>query len=151
MKYGIFTTNRDFAYKLIQSYIKGYDNTLTTKIISNRNLIQAKLTNGTEYRWYHPSENLRGISVDVALIDIGTCPLDLIQNVIIPCSTNCCEAIFDEYTKYDLDTLIDRLIKIKAIKGNLTDIGIFDGEYGWQNIMGIMVCKDGSLDLVLPV
>lgn len=152
MKYGIFTSDRDFAYRVIQTYIKGYDNDQITKVINNEHLIKVELADGTEYQWYYPSENQRGIKINIVLIDIDTCSLDLIQNVITYCSVdNAYEVLTHDYVKYDLDTLLDRLMKIRAIKGNLTDIGVIDDECVWQNIMSINIGGDESLILGLPI
>lgn len=152
MRYGIFTNDRNFAYSVMQTCIKDYADSNITEKINNNNLLYIKLADGTEYQWYRPSENLRGVKINTALIDIDSCSLDIIQNVIIPCTMDDdYEVLTHDYVKYDLDTLLDRLIKIRAIKGNLTDIGIFDSEYGWQNIMNTAVSKDESLILGLPV
>lgn len=152
MRYGIFTSDKDFAYSVIQTCIKDYADNQITKKINNNHLLCIELADGTEYQWYRPSENSRGVKVNTALIDIDTCSLDIIQNVIMPCTMDDdYEVLTHDYVKYDLDTLLDRLIKIRAIKGNLTDIGIFDSEYGWQNIMNTAVFKDESLILGLPV
>ena len=43
---------------------------------------------------------------------------------------------------YDLNTLIDRLEKIRAIKGNLADIGTFDFNRGKQIIIGVELDED---------
>lgn len=146
MRYGIFTSDKDFAYSVIQTCIKDYTDNQITKKINNNHLLYIELVDGTVYQWYRPSENSRGVKVNTALIDIDTCSLDIIRNIIMPCTMgNEYEVLTHDYVKYDLDTLLDRLIKIRAIKGNLTDIGMFDSGYGWQNIMNTAVIKDESL------
>ena len=136
----IYTTNRNFAKNKIDELIAKYHKSDILNYCVSKTDIKVALKNGDFYRWISPTSNARGIKPDISYIDIDTCSFDSIQTIIIPCNLKGNFMILtSDYEKYDLDTLLDRLEKIRVIKGNLTDIGIYDSEYGWQNLMNICV------------
>lgn len=147
----IYTSNRDFAKNKIDELIEKYPKSDILKYYVSVMDIRVELKNGDFYHWVKPNSYARGVKPDISYIDIDTCSLDVIQTIIIPCNLKGNFVVLtNDYEKYDLDTLLNRLTKIRIIKGNLTDIGIYDSEYGWQNIMNTFV-SDESLVLGLPV
>lgn len=139
-RYDVFTTNRDFAIKMIASYTQKYK---SVEIISSPIKYIAQVGEEERYCWVKPTENnLRCRKSDVAIIDIDTCPFKIIQYIKGFCIINGKSIITQSDVNdgsYDLDTLIDRLEKIRYLKGNITDIGYFDEKYGWRRINELYV------------
>lgn len=148
---GIFTTDEITALRAASDIICKYkiSETEVTKHIRTKSNLYVEFSDGTSLKWIRPNTNSRGQKVTDAYIDISTCSLEAISTIILPLIVNLERepdiVIFDnnpDYKDYDLDTLIDRLEKIRAIKGNLTDIGIFDSNHGKQIIIGVELNED---------
>ena len=77
-KYGIFTTNRDFADKIIEQYTK--INIL--KRVKSANENYAIMKNGTQYKWIKPNDNALGNKCSAGIIDLATCSFDFIREWI---------------------------------------------------------------------
>ena len=142
-KYGVFTKNREFAIRLINSMIDHKDvyseiphqSKKIYKVINRENSYCVFMENGDLYKWIKPNNNSRGNKIDVGIIDLATCNLDYISEWI-PCI--CRKESNDKYifvdskinkdnrTYYDLRTLVDRLKKIEVLCGNLNEIGLYD-------------------------
>lgn len=157
---GIFTNNESTALKVATNIINDYKKigvTVTKQIRTNFNLY-IEFSDGTNVKWIKPNLNSRGQKVTDGYIDISTCSLEAISTIIQPSVINLKNdpeiIIIDpnsDYKDYDLDTLIDRLEKIRYIKGNITDIGWYDDDYGWQTIKGVNISSDNSLSFAAPV
>ena len=105
--------------------------------------IKVELKNGDFYRWVRPNSNARGIKPDITYIDIDTCPLDIIQTIITPCNLKGnLKIISSGSDSYDLDSFIDRLLKIRYLKGNLKNVQIFDMTYYESDVMSISIDND---------
>ena len=141
--YGVFTKDKDFAIKLITYKIRRCK---SVNIQSTPISYIANTDTGVIYRWVNPVDNnLRGIKVDIGIIDIDTCSLDMIQLIV-----NYCIIIEEQYDiitqsrnePYDLDTLIDRLEKVKYIKGNLKNVKYYGDEYEEKVIHNLTILEN---------
>lgn len=148
---GIFTTDEITALRAASDIICKYkiSESEVTKHIRTKSNLYVEFSDGTYLKWIRPNTNSRGQKVTDAYIDISTCSLEAISTIILPLIVNFDRApeivIIDnnsDYKGYDLDTLIDRLEKIRTIKGNLTDIGTFDFNRGKQIIIGVELDED---------
>ena len=148
---GIFTTDEITALRAASDIICKYkiSETEVTKHIRTKSNLYVEFSDGTCLKWIRPNTNSRGQKVTDAYIDISTCSLEAISTIILPLIVKLERepdiVIVDnnpDYKDYNLDTLIDRLEKIRAIKGNLTDIGTFDSNYGKQIIIGVGLDED---------
>ena len=148
---GIFTTDEITALRAASDIICKYklSETDVTKHIRTKSNLYVEFSDGTYLKWIRPNTNSRGQKVADAYIDISTCSLEAISTIILPLIVNIERkpeiVIIDnnpDYKGYDLDTLIDRLEKIRAIKGNLTDIGTFDSNHGKKIIIGVGLDED---------
>lgn len=150
-KYGIFTTNREFANDTIDSYVRSHNCPILKRVQSQYESL-AIMQDGTEYKWIKPTLMSRGNRCSVGVIDLATCELEFIKNFI---SAICIFAEKENYVfvdsaftleedknTYDLHTLIDRLQKIESILGNVKKVGFSDFEYGWQRVAFLSVSKD---------
>lgn len=137
-KYGVFTKNREFAIKTINSFI---DQESINKIISRKDCYEVFMEYGDTYMWIRPNDNSRGHKMNVCIVDLATCNMDYIHEWI-PCI---CykptdnpylfvdsEINEDNQTYYDLHTLIDRLKKIEMLYGNIKKIGFYDRNNFWD-------------------
>ena len=122
-----------------------------TKLTRTKFDLYVDFSDDTKVEWIKPKLNSRGRKVTDGYIDISTCSFDIISTIILPCIINVDKepeiVIIDSNPSrndYDLDTLIDRLEKIRLIKGNLMNIGFVDSE-GYDTITGIIVDKDNFL------
>lgn len=150
---GIFTSNELTALRIATDIINDYEKTgvtVTNQFRTNSNLY-VEFSDGTNVKWIKLNLNSRGQKVTDGYIDISTCSREAITNIILPCIMNIDKepeiVIIDSNPSrkdYDLDTLIDRLEKIRLIKGNLMNIGFIDSE-GYDTITGIIVDKDNFL------
>lgn len=150
-KIAIYTTDKSYAKKKIDELIEKYHETDIIKYHISSTNIEVQMKDGNYYYWISPYQSSKGVKHDISYIDIDTCSLDIIKYIIIPCSKKDFVILTSDYIKYDLNTLIDRLEKIRAIKGNLTNVGFNDEEYGWSNIFGVYVDKDNCLSLTSGV
>ena len=145
-QYGIFTTNREFANKIIDQYVK----ISVAKRINSTNDCFAVMQDGTKYKWIRPIDNSRGNKCSVGIIDLATCSLDFIrdwipaicifadkENYIFKDSEH-----YNEFKPYDLHTLIDRLQKVEVLIGNINDLGFYDMDYGWQQLVDLGIETD---------
>ena len=148
---GIFTTDEITALRAASDIICKYkiSETEVTKHIRTKSNLYVEFSDGTSLKWIRPNTNSRGQKVTDAYIDISTCSLETISTIILPLIVNFDRepdiVIIDnnsDYKDYDLDILIDRLEKIRVIKGNLTDIGTFDSNHGKQIIIGVELDED---------
>ena len=148
---GIFTTDEITALRAASDIICKYkiSETEVTKHIRTKSNLYVEFSDGTSLKWIRPNTNSRGQKITDAYIDISTCSLETISTIILPLIVNFDRepeiVIVDnnsDYKGYDLDTLIDRLEKIRVIKGNLTDIGTFDSNHGKQIIIGVELDED---------
>lgn len=136
----IYTTDKKYAKRIIDNLISKDPTVEVVKYIISSMEIRAELKDGSYYHLVSPNNNSRGIKPDISYIDIDTCPLDIIQNVIIPYNLKeNFEIISSGRDNYDLDTFIDTLEKIRYIKGNLESVQVFDMKYYESNIMCISV------------
>lgn len=142
-RYGIFTTDREFADYTIDGYVRSH-NCKCEKRVRSVYDSYAIMEDGTKYQWIRPNDYARGHKCSVGVVDLGTCTIDFIREWI-PCICLFAEPekenyIFGDSTNikgsksYDLHTLIDRLQKIETLIGNVEKIGFYDFEYGWQRI-----------------
>lgn len=141
--YGVFTKDKDFAIKLITYKTRRCK---SVNIQSTSISYIANTDTGVIYSWVNPVDNnLRGIKVDIGIIDIDTCSLDMIQLIV-----NYCIIIEEQYDiitqsrnePYDLDTLIDRLEKVKYIKGNLKNVKYYGDEYEEKVIHNLTILEN---------
>lgn len=148
---GIFTTDEITALRAASDIICQYklSETDVIKHIRTKSSLYVEFSDGTYLKWIRPNTNSRGQKVTDAYIDISTCSLEAISTIILPLIVNLEKEpeiiVFDNNPNrkfYDLDTLIDRLEKIRAIKGNLADIGTFDFNRGKQIIIGVELDED---------
>ena len=148
---GIFTTDEITALRAASDILCKYklSETDVTKHIRTKSNLYVEFSDGTYLKWIKPNTNSRGQKVTDAYIDISTCSLEAMSTIILPLIVNIERkpeiVIIDnnsDYKDYDLDTLIDRLEKIRVIKGNLTDIGTFDSNHGKQIIIGVELDED---------
>lgn len=151
-KYGVFTKNREFAIKTINSII---DQENVYKIISRKDGYEVFVKNGNTFKWIKPNDNSRGHRMNVCIVDLATCDMDYIHEWI-PCI---CykptgnpyvfvdsEINEDNQTYYDLHTLIDRLKKIEILCGNIKKVGFIDRNNFWDTINYLYV--DANKDFV---
>ena len=148
---GIFTTDETVALRVVKTIINDYRKLGITAIRQPRTKfdLSVEFSDGTYLKWIKPNTNSRGQKVTDAYIDISTCSLEAILTIILPLIVNLERepdiVIVDnnpDYKDYDLDTLIDRLEKIRVIKGNLTDIGTFDSNNEKEIIIGVGLDED---------
>ncbi len=123
MKYGVFTTNKDWAKSWIdtQRRFAQMKGVTVDKHINSANEFVYYMNNGDLYMWVRPSENSRGRRLDNAVVDISTCPLEIITNVIIPIVKHSKDIVIAE-SRLDERTLfsfIEQLKKVAAIKGDM--------------------------------
>ena len=157
---GIFTTDEITALRAASDIICKYklSETDVTKHIRTKSNLYVEFSDGTYLKWIKPNTNSRGQKVTDAYIDISTCSLEAISTIILPLIVNIERkpdiVIVDnnpDYKDYDLDTIIDRLQKIRYIKGNLQSVDYYDEEYGWQTIKSINVASDNSISFESPI
>ena len=157
---GIFTTDEITALRAASDILCKYklSETDVTKHIRTKSNLYVEFSDGTYLKWIRPNTNSRGQKVTDAYIDISTCSLEAISTIIFPLIVHFDRepdiVIVDnnpDYKDYDLDTIIDRLQKIRYIKGNLQSVGYYDEEYGWQTIKSINVASDNSISFGSPI
>jgi hypothetical protein len=138
-KIAIFTADIDFANYQIDLYVKNH-NCDISKRVKSWNDSYAIMNDGTVYRWVQSDTQVRGQRFSGAIIDLATCDIQFIKEYILG------KCIFAEKKDfkfcdsqntidskgYDLDTLIDRLQKIRTVIGNIGNIGFCDEKYGWE-------------------
>ena len=137
----VYTTDKEYAKLIINALIaKKYHKSDIIRYCTSATDITVELRNGDFYRWVRPNSNARGIKPDISYIDIDTCSLDTIQTIITPCNLKGnLEIISSGSDSYDLDSFIDRLLKIRYLKGNLESVQFFDMKYLESNISHISV------------
>ena len=116
-KYGIFTTNREFADKIIDQCAK----VNVLKRVKSKDENCAIMKNGTQFKWIKPNDNARGNKCSAGIIDLATCSFDFVREWIpsIRIFAEKSDYIFKgsefglETKPYDLHTVIDRLKKQK--------------------------------------
>ena len=137
----VYTTDKEYAKLIINALVaKRYHKSNIIRYRTSATDITVELKNGDFYRWVRPNSNARGIKPDISYIDIDTCSLDTIQTIITPCNLKGnFEIISSGSDSYDLDSFIDRLIKIRYLKGNLESVQVFDMKYLESNILHISV------------
>lgn len=137
----VYTTDKEYAKLIINALVaKKYHKSDIIRYRTSATDIKVELKNGDFYRWVRPNSNARGIKPDISYIDIDTCSLDTIQTIITPCNLKGnLEIISSGSDSYDLDSFIDRLLKIRYLKGNLESVQVFDMKYLESNISHISV------------
>ena len=137
----VYTTDKEYAKRIINALVaKEYHKSDIIRYCISATDITVELRNGDFYRWVRPNLNARGIKPDISYIDIDTCSLDTIQTIITPCNLKGnLEIISSGSDSYDLDSFIDRLLKIRYLKGNLESVQVFDMKYLESNISYISV------------
>ena len=137
----VYTTDKEYAKLIINALVaKKYNKSDIIRYRTSVTDITVELKNGDFYRWVRPNSNARGIKPDISYIDIDTCSLDTIQTIITPCNLKGnFEIISSGSDSYDLDSFIDRLLKIRYLKGNLESVQIFDMKYLESNVSHISV------------
>lgn len=140
-KIAVYTTDEEYAKLIINALVaKKYHKSDIIRYRTSATDITVELKNGDFYRWVRPNSNARGIKPDISYIDIDTCSLDTIQTIITPCNLKGnLEIISSGSDRYDLDSFIDRLIKIYYLKGNLESVQVFDMKYLESNVSHISV------------
>ena len=140
----VYTTDKEYAKRIINALVaKEYHKSDIIRYCTSATDITVELRNGDFYRWVRPNSNARGIKPDISYIDIDTCSLETIQTIIAPCNLKGnFEIISSGSDSYDLDSFIDRLLKIRYLKGNLKTVQIFDMKYLKSNIMSFSVEND---------
>ena len=140
-KIAVYTTDKEYAKLIINALVaKKYHKSDIIRYRTSATDIIVELKNGDFYRWVRPNSNARGIKPDISYIDIDTCSLDTIQTIITPCNLKGnLEIISSGSDSYDLDSFIDRLLKIRYLKGNLESVQVFDMKYLESNISHISV------------
>ena len=140
-KIAVYTTDKEYAKLIINALVvKKYHKSDIIRYRTSTTDITVELKNGDFYRWVKPNSNARGIKPDISYIDIDTCSLDTIQTIITPCNLKGnFEIISSGSDSYDLDSFIDRLLKIRYLKGNLESIQVFDMKYLESNVLHISV------------
>ena len=140
-KIAVYTTDKEYAKLIINALVaKKYHKSDIIRYCTSATDITVELKNGDFYRWVRPNSNARGIKPDISYIDIDTCSLDTIQTIITPCNLKGnLEIISSGSDSYDLDSFIDRLLKIRYLKGNLESVQVFDMKYLESNISHISV------------
>ena len=143
-KIAVYTTDKEYAKRIINALVaKEYHKSDIIRYLTSATDIKVELKNGNFYRWINPNSNTKGIKFDISYIDIDTCSLDIIQTIIVPCNLKGnFEIISSGSDSYDLDSFIDRLLKIRYLKGNLKTVQIFDMKYLKSNIMSFSVEND---------
>ena len=137
----VYTTDKEYAKRIINALVaKEYHKSDIIRYCTSTTDITVELRNGDFYRWARPNSNARGIKPDISYIDIDTCSLDTIQTIITPCNLKGnFEIISSGSDNYDLDSFIDRLLKIRYLKGNLESVQVFDMKYLESNVLHISV------------
>ena len=137
----VYTIDKEYAKLIINALVaKRYYKSDIIRYRTSATDITVELKNGDFYRWVRPNSNARGIKPDISYIDIDTCSLDTIQTIITPCNLKGnFEIISSGSDSYDLDSFIDRLIKIRYLKGNLESVQVFDMKYLESNVLHISV------------
>lgn len=141
--YDVFTKDKDFAIKLITYKTRRCK---SVNIQSTPISYIANTDAGVIYRWVNPTNNnLRGIKANIGIIDIDTCPLDMIRLIVNYCiiiEEQCNIITQSRNEPYDLDTLIDRLEKVRYIKGNLKNVKYYGDEYEEKAIHSLTILGD---------
>ena len=137
----VYTTDKEYAKRIINALVaKEYHKSDIIRYCTSATDITVELRNGDFYRWVRPNSNARGIKPDISYIDIDTCSLDTIQTIITPYNLKGnLEIISSGSDSYDLDSFIDRLLKIRYLKGNLESVQVFDMKYLESNVLYISV------------
>ena len=137
----VYTTDKEYAKRIINALVaKEYHKSDIIRYLTSATDIKVELKNGNFYRWINPNSNTKGIKFDISYIDIDTCSLETIQTIIAPCNLKGnFEIISSGSDSYDLDSFIDRLLKIRYLKGNLESVQVFDMKYLEFNISHISV------------
>ena len=137
----VYTTDKEYAKLIINALVaKKYHKSDIIRYRISATDITVELKNGDFYRWVRPNSNARGIKPDISYIDIDTCSLDTIQTIIAPRNLKGnFEIISSGGDSYDLDSFIDRLLKIRYLKGNLETVQVFDMKYLESNVLHISV------------
>ena len=137
----VYTTDKEYAKRIINALVaKEYHKSDIIRYLTSATDIKVELKNGNFYRWINPNSNTKGIKFDISYIDIDTCSLETIQTIIAPCNLKGnFEIISSGSDNYDLDSFIDRLLKIRYLKGNLESVQVFDMKYLESNVLYISV------------
>ena len=140
-KIAVYTTDKEYAKRIINALVaKEYHKSDIIRYLTRATDIKVELKNGDFYRWINPNSNTKGMKFDISYIDIDTCSLDTIQTIITPCNLKGnFEIISSGSDNYDLDSFIDRLLKIRYLKGNLESVQVFDMKYLEFNVSHISV------------
>ena len=140
-KIAVYTTDKEYAKRIINALVaKEYHKSDIIRYLTRATDIKVELKNGDFYRWINPNSNTKGMKFDISYIDIDTCSLDTIQTIITPCNLKGnFEIISSGSDNYDLDSFIDRRLKIRYLKGNLESVQVFDMKYLESNISHISV------------
>ena len=137
----VYTTDKEYAKRIINALVaKEYHKSDIIRYLTSATDIKVELKNGNFYRWINPNSNTKGIKFDISYIDIDTCSLETIQTIIAPCNLKGnFEIISSGSDNYNLDSFIDRLLKIRYLKGNLKSVQVFDMKYLESNVLYISV------------
>ena len=123
MKYGVFTTDKDWAKSWIdtQRFFAQKDGAKVEQHRNTANELVYYLDNGDVYMWARPIENSRGRRFTDAVVDISTCPLEIISHIIVPIIANRNNITIAESKTEErsLFSFIEQLQKVDAIKGDM--------------------------------
>lgn len=123
MKYGVFTTDKDWAKSWIdtQRFFAQKDGAKVEQHRNTANELVYYLDNGDVYMWVRPIENSRGRRFTDAVVDISTCPLEIISHIIVPIVANRNNITIAESKTEErsLFSFIEQLQKVATIKGDM--------------------------------
>ena len=123
MKYGVFTTNKEWAKSWIdtQRFFAQKDGAKVEQHRNSANELVYYLDNGDVYMWVKPIENSKGRRFTDAVVDISTCPLEIITHIIVPIVANRNNITIAESKTEErmLFSFIEQLQKVAAIKGDM--------------------------------
>lgn len=130
IRYGVFTSNKDFAKRMIDNLIRNHKGKVEN-YRNTKNELSYYMDDGTNFIWLDTKESIRGFRCSKAIVDISTCSLEFIQMIIKPI---CIYADKDDFEivasedniEYGLFQFINQLNKIACIKG---DIPIYYNDY----------------------
>lgn len=123
LKYGVFTTNKEWAKSWIDTrrFFAQKDGAKVEQHKNSANELVYYLDNGDVYMWVRPTENSRGRRFTDAVVDISTCPLEIITHIIVPIVANRNNITIAESETEErmLFSFIEQLQKVASIKGDM--------------------------------
>lgn len=130
IRYGIFTTDREFAKRIIDN-LKLNHKGKVEKYINSKSELSCYMDDGTNFIWLKADESVKGFRCSKAIVDISTCSFEFISRILKPICIYAEEDDFEIVTSkdnigYNISQFIDQLRKIAYIKG---DIPVYYNDY----------------------